>query len=191
MASLKDLKEGLDGGAAALEDFSFCNREEPMKIQSFSAGYQLATGYNGLALEASKEEMAAAKGFSSKKKAATAKAPPTTAKVIEIEDDKKPAAKPSSSSSRQKRKALETVAANKKTKKTKKSKPKGKCRKKVEPEREDEELEDVIACDSCGVECTEESWFLATTEEDFCPQCHKEKGIEGAVLLRQGNAALE
>lgn len=92
MASLKDLKDGLDAGLASLEEFDFFNCEEPMKIASFSSGYKYSrTGYNGLALSASKTEIAAAQGL---KKTSTPqptekKAPP---EVLVLEDEEKPKA---------------------------------------------------------------------------------------------------
>ena len=90
LATLKDLKDGLDAGFESLKKFDFFNREEPLKIKSFSAGYK----FNGKALEASKEEMEVAQGVKkATPKAVGKKAPPT--KALTIEDDPKPAAQPS------------------------------------------------------------------------------------------------
>ena len=35
-----------------------------------------------------------------------------------------------------------------------------------------------IACDKCGVECWEESYFVAATEQDICPTCKKTRDPE-------------
>ena len=32
----------------------------------------------------------------------------------------------------------------------------------------------VIACDGCGAECVEQSWFV--NEEDICPACYEKAG---------------
>ena len=59
MVSLKDLKDGLESGCPRLEDFPVWSREEPMLIQNFSAGYN----GSGLALKASKKDLAVAQGI--------------------------------------------------------------------------------------------------------------------------------
>jgi hypothetical protein len=110
MGSLKELKEGLDAGLPRLEDFEFVNRKEPLKIQNFSMGYQLKTGYNGLALAASRKDLEYAHGMStppppSAKPAAAAPQkpppPPTTPPLALPDDgDQKPAAKPTATKKR-------------------------------------------------------------------------------------------
>ena len=74
-----------------------------MLIQDLSAGYKGRGGFNGLALKASREDMAIAQGLKRHPTPKSAKKKTNT--VIMIEEDKKPAAKPTASR-RQKRKAL-------------------------------------------------------------------------------------
>jgi hypothetical protein len=63
LVSLMDLKQGLDDGNSCLEDFPVFSKEEPMKIKDFSMGYAKSGGHNGLALSASKKELAIAQGL--------------------------------------------------------------------------------------------------------------------------------
>ncbi|CAB9505460.1 DNA ligase [Seminavis robusta] len=115
LASLHDLKIGLDNGLAALEDFDFCKAEEPMKIQSFSKGYNYQSGgYNGLALQASAEELAIAQGLMEPENknvpALPASANANDSKP-EAKEDAKPAAKKKKAPPK-KRQALTDVSAN-------------------------------------------------------------------------------
>eukprot|EP00977_Amphora_coffeiformis_P024329 scaffold15537_cov170-Amphora_coffeaeformis.AAC.6 len=178
LATLQDVKDSLNAGLGSLEEFNFLNREEPLKIMSFSAGYKS----NGKALQASKEEMDVAVGVKkAKPKAARKKAPPP--EVLAIEGDQNPSAKPSSSG--KKRKALEDMPSSPnvtdgsksppkkretaprsaknvnetsstaivvadETKKKKRSKTKKTD--KIESEgEEDDSMEDVIACDQVNL----------------------------------------
>jgi len=101
LADIRDLKEGLDAGLESLEDFDFTQREEPMKIESFSAGYYKGGEYNGLALTAGVKEYAEAQGFKPQKndevdeldEDPSKKKKNGTSEVLLLEDqDKKPAA---------------------------------------------------------------------------------------------------
>ena len=35
-----------------------------------------------------------------------------------------------------------------------------------------------IMCDSCGIKCTSQSWFVQETGEDFCDVCFKNKTVQ-------------
>lgn len=214
MASIHDLKKGLDAGFGALEDFELAKREEPMLIKEFSSGYQYQRSkeYNGLALTASKEALEVAMGVNpvDKKKVSA-----DHDEVIAIEDDplkpaasgKRKAIKNESGSSNgadtsKKRKATIVKAKNgnastamivagkgKKSKAKKKATTKKKGKKSVNEEGE-EETADIITCDLCGANCSDASYFLGVLEEDYCPACYEEnKGsnsLNGAVYQRNG-----
>lgn len=205
LASLHDLKLGLDSGLPALEDFDVSSRKETMKIESFSSGYNYAHGgYNGLALAASKADLAIAQGL---------KPHPDAAKT----DPKKTnaaKAKPKKTSTKKKRKALqdipidsesddnnkkkngkssssELVVGNKGKSKTKMKKKKVSKKKRAQTSAtivvKEEEQQVIITCDNCGSICTEKSWFLASKAEDYCGACHDAQGTDdGAVLQRNG-----
>lgn len=195
LASLKEIKEGLDAGLASIEEFAFCNREQPMMIQNFSAGFKTRDGFNGLALEASKEDLEIAHGLKPHPESVKKKAPPPVI-MIGDDSDQKPAAKPTKSSRSQKRKALEAVPSgpNVSSNKKKAKKTRGRVAKvmsQAKRKSDEEELEDVITCDICDKECTDESWFVPKTEKDFCPHCYTAGSIQGAVLQRQGKPVLE
>jgi hypothetical protein len=82
LASIKDLKLGLDTGCQTIEAFEVYNRGEPLMIQSFSKGY----GNNSLALTASKKDLATARGQTP---ATKKKKPKATAVVGKIEENSK------------------------------------------------------------------------------------------------------
>jgi hypothetical protein len=67
LASLRDIKEGLDAGLESFEEFEIYkshNAGDKMLIENFSAGYHSRRGgYNGLALTASKKTMLIAQGL--------------------------------------------------------------------------------------------------------------------------------
>ena len=216
MASIHDLRKGLDAGYEALEDFEVAKREEPMLIKDFSSGYQYQRNkeYNGLALTASKEELEVAMGVNpvDKKKVAT-----DHTEVIAIEDD------PEKFAASGKRKAIENKTGSsdgadtnhsaKATKKRKativktensnsstaivvagngkqtKAKKKARAKKKLKFVKEEEDA-DIITCDLCGANCSDSSYFLGALEEDYCPTCYEEnKGsnsLNGAVYQRYG-----
>lgn len=227
--SLKELKDGLDAGAKGIEEFSFYNREEPLKIQNFSSGYLRGGIGNGKFLEATKDEKATAQGFtrpttqdSSPRPTAAKKGPPPD-EAPASNDEKKPAAKPSSCEKRRKpsssnvpdgsestntapkkRKTVPraskentqettSLAVADTTSKTQNVISKPSDKQATIPARDsDDEMEEVITCDVCKVECTEESWFWANKETDFCPDCHAKERIKDAVLQRRGmTVALE
>lgn len=39
-----------------------------------------------------------------------------------------------------------------------------------------EAIADIITCDGCGVDCSEQSWFVETTQSDFCAACKPSLG---------------
>jgi hypothetical protein len=178
LASLQDLKLGLDTGCPSLEDFPVVNSDEPtMKIESFSKGYSYSRGgHNGLVLEASKVELAIAQGLR----------PHPNAKLDVTNggnDKKQPAATTKTTT---KRKALKDqvngAAAATKTKK--KQQPARKKTKTAAAKKSQQQIEplQIITCDDCGQTCTTKSWFVPKNEHDFCPACHaKRPDKEGAV----------
>jgi hypothetical protein len=89
LMSIHDLKEGLDLGCTCLENFDAFSRTEPMKIKDFSMGYK----ENGLALTASKKDLAVAQQglVQNKKRPVMSLENGTTA--LDNGNDKKPAAK--------------------------------------------------------------------------------------------------
>ena len=95
LASIRDIKEGLDAGLESFEEFDIYKSHhggETMKIESFSAGYHTNRGgYNGLALTASKKEMLIAQGLLDPTEKIESAKP--TSSVLSIENgNKKPAA---------------------------------------------------------------------------------------------------
>jgi hypothetical protein len=92
LVGLMDLKQGLDDGKACLEDFAVFSKEEPMKIKDFSMGYAKRSGYNGLALTASKKDLAIAQGAVQKKKRSVASLESGPA-ALDNDGEQKPAAK--------------------------------------------------------------------------------------------------
>jgi hypothetical protein len=174
LASLQDLKLGLDTGCPSLEDFSVVQRsnngDEPtMKIESFSKGYSYSRGgYNGLALQASKAELAIAQGL---------KAHPNATLDVTNEAKKEPAAATKTTT---KRKVLKDQV--KKKQQTARKKPKTAAAKKALQQQQQIEPLQVITCDDCGQNCTAKSWFVPKNEHDFCPACHaKHPKKKGAV----------
>ena len=222
LASIHDLKLGLDTGCEALEDFEASKREEPMLIKDFSSGYQFQATkeYNGLALQASKKDLAIAMGFQlpaaenvegaaeaplsieddPRKPAATnkrkaVKDEPTSNDDSDTKPDAKATKKRKATAKATKKKPSSTstamVVATKKKPKAKATKKKGAAKKKAaSPAASDEEEADIITCDNCAADCTDESWFVAFKEEDYCPDCYENDKdslyLEGAVYQRNG-----
>lgn len=164
LISLKDLKEVIEGGN--VEQIA----ARPMVIPSFSAGYprrvaiENYAGTKALALEG---------GYGVFK--------PATAS--DDAADRKPAAKISSRA--KKRRADDGVAKKPAARRRKaiasiknpeERKPASrKTVSKKEKER-GESFAEKITCDACNKDCTERSWFLEATSEDFCFACLRNEG---------------
>jgi hypothetical protein len=201
LVSLKDLTDVLHG--SLLEDAA------PAAIEGFSSGYggnSLAPTANeeamaialGVAppkqIENGNKKPAAKKRTAKKpaaKKPATKKRGATAAAASD-DGDKKPAAKRAKKGSK---------AGAKKKKKTTPGKavfkaieaevvPPKKGKKKAptvvatvvskeESDTEDKSLCDIVTCDRCGVDCTRSSYFIESTEEDFCIECYETCDVEG------------
>ena len=194
MVGLGDLKDGLDSGCPCLENFPVWSREEPMIIENFSAGFK----GTGLALTASKKDLAVAQGILPSAK--TLKEGVTT---VESED-KKPAAKKrkqqeattrtTSSVEKKKRKTASTSGKKTAVKEASTAivvvtKPKKKTTTKKKPKTKQEFK---ITCDGCSTDCTERSWFYEKTDQDFCDPCHSKKNKRSrgnkAILQSKGEA---
>lgn len=160
---------------ASIEDVA----AKPVCITDFSTGYggnaALTMPSSGVTVITNTVEKA------EPKKPAVAKR-----KMLEDDGEKKPAAK--------KRKGTKKPAAKKKKASTKKGAKKSSKAKAMEEKENvsddeanaasdndgegDETTEYNITCDSCQVQCTEQSWHHAATGEDFCADCRNGRGVE-------------
>jgi len=156
LISLKGLKDVFEG--ASLEQVA----SKPLFIPTFSAGYPKA--------KAIKADPASGPvlvknnvGFDADKK------PAAKRKKLEVGGAKKPAAK--------KRKAKKAPAPKKKLSKAKAVEEKENANDdgNVSDDQEEESFE--ITCDECKVDCSDQSWYVMETKEDFCADCRDGRGV--------------
>lgn len=200
MVSLKDLKDGLDSGCRRLEDFSAWSREEPMLIQNFSNGYY----GSGLALQASKKDLAVAQGIVAlAKKRGDAKRGASNRLALKEELMAKVESEDMVSHGTTRVNALQGLRKRKSTS-AQTTTTAATAKKKLEKDsrsaaivlarptkRGRKQSEFHVTCDECGTDCTMRSWFYPSSEQDYCDKCHtkqqaNENDVE-AVLQSKGN----
>lgn len=198
LISLKDLTEVFMGGC--LEDIA----ARPLVIPEFSAGYP-----GGNAIK-SRDHDTLAEGGYAVNKPSTANMPDRGKKpATKAVSKKRPAdgkdVKAAAKKAHNRKKSDESLdssntaivplkdapksnaklaAAKKPAKGKKDAVNKEKATKTKEPEENDNEASFEIICDGCKGDCTDRSWFVKETEEDFCTDCLKSQGKEG---VKQSN----
>jgi hypothetical protein len=194
LISLKDLTEVFEG--RCLEDIA----ARPMVIPEFSAGYP-----GGNAIKSRDYDTTLAEGGYAVNKPSAANMPDGDKKpAAKATSKKRPAddkgMKPAAKKTRKGKKSDESLdasstaivplkdapkknaksaAARKPSKGKKAAASKKKATKAKEPEGKEIEASFEIICDGCKGDCTERSWFVENTEEDFCSDCLKSQGKEG------------
>ena len=158
MISLHELKEGLVNNA--LEDLG---SGPPMLIQNFSAGYQGRGGGNAITL--TDQSLRFAQGFGGSDLLESIEEGGSTGNAVLDEDIRK-------KKRIKNRKPKKKKAAPPQKKATMKKKEKTSSSSSSSSVKEEDALMDItLTCDGCGVDCTSQSYFIPSTEEDYCQKC--------------------
>jgi hypothetical protein len=166
LISLHQLKEGLVNNA--LEDLG---SGPPMLIQNFSAGYYGRGGGNAIAL--TDQALRVAQGFGGSDLLESIEQGGSTGNAVLDEDIRK-------------KKRIKNRKPKKKKAATKKMKKSSSSSSSSSVKEEDAVMAITLTCDGCGVDCTSASYFIPSTEEDYCQKCLSKKKAAVAQPQRNG-----